>query len=193
MQGHAAPPSISSTRYATAGRILLQKAVDVLPGDTPETLQRRVMEQAEWKLLPEAQSRLRMNLRMEEAYATLRKGGSTMELIDLRTSGTSLPGPRHRRWARAPDGGKMPSSPTSSWAAARTAETACSTPCPSAAASAPMAADPAKLEDPSLIIYNPVLTLGKTHIVTNGDQTDTIYDGMSRGKSFADSPAHPHL
>ena len=40
-----------------------------------------------------------------------------------------------------------------------------------------MAADPAKLEDPSLIIYNPVLTLGKTHIVTNGDQTDTIFDG----------------
>ena len=37
-----------------------------------------------------------------------------------------------------------------------------------------MAADPDKLEDPSLIIYNPVLTLGKTHIVTNGDQTDTI-------------------
>ena len=36
------------------GRILLQKAVDVLPGDTPEILQRRVMEQAEWKLLPEA-------------------------------------------------------------------------------------------------------------------------------------------
>ena len=37
-----------------------------------------------------------------------------------------------------------------------------------------MAADPDKLEDPSLIIYNPVLTLGKPHIVTNGDQTDTI-------------------
>ena len=50
-----------------------------------------------------------------------------------------------------------------------------------------MAADPDKLEDPSLIIYNPVLTLGKTHIVTNGDQTDTIYDLMSQGKSFADA------
>ena len=50
-----------------------------------------------------------------------------------------------------------------------------------------VAADPAKLEDPSLIIYNPVLTLGKTHIVTNGDQTDTIFDEMSRGKSFADA------
>jgi phosphoribosylglycinamide formyltransferase-1 len=36
------------------GEIILQKAVDVLPGDTPEILQRRVMEQAEWILLPEA-------------------------------------------------------------------------------------------------------------------------------------------
>ena len=36
------------------GEILLQKAVEVLPGDTPETLQRRVMEQAEWVLLPQA-------------------------------------------------------------------------------------------------------------------------------------------
>lgn len=40
------------------GRILLQKAVDVLPGDTPEMLQRRVMEQAEWKLLPQAVAEL---------------------------------------------------------------------------------------------------------------------------------------
>ena len=36
------------------GKILLQKAVDILPGDTAELLQRRVMEQAEWKLLPQA-------------------------------------------------------------------------------------------------------------------------------------------
>ena len=36
------------------GPILLQKAVDILPGDTPEVLQKRVMEQAEWKLLPKA-------------------------------------------------------------------------------------------------------------------------------------------
>ena len=46
------------------------------------------------------------------------------------------------------------------------------------------AADPAKLSDPSLIIYNPVLTLGKTHIVTNGDQTDTIFDALCAGRSF---------
>ena len=36
------------------GPILLQKAVDILPGDTPETLQKRVMVEAEWKLLPRA-------------------------------------------------------------------------------------------------------------------------------------------
>ena len=36
------------------GRILLQKAVEIQPDDTPEVLQRRVMEQAEWKLLPQA-------------------------------------------------------------------------------------------------------------------------------------------
>lgn len=36
------------------GPILLQKAVDILPGDTPETLQKRVMVEAEWKLLPKA-------------------------------------------------------------------------------------------------------------------------------------------
>ncbi len=36
------------------GEIIMQKAVDILPGDTPEILQKRVMEQAEWKLLPAA-------------------------------------------------------------------------------------------------------------------------------------------
>ncbi|MCR5796799.1 IMP cyclohydrolase [Eubacterium xylanophilum] len=45
--------------------------------------------------------------------------------------------------------------------------------------------DPSKLEDPSLIIYAPVRVLGKDTIVTNGDQTDTIYDGIKDGKCFA--------
>ena len=40
------------------GRIIAQKAVDVLDGDTPEILQRRVMEQAEWKILPAAVAKL---------------------------------------------------------------------------------------------------------------------------------------
>ena len=40
--------------------------------------------------------------------------------------------------------------------------------------------DPSKLEDPSLIIYAPVRVLGNKTIVTNGDQTDTIYEGMDK-------------
>ena len=47
--------------------------------------------------------------------------------------------------------------------------------------------DPAKLEDPSLIIYAPVRVLNGNIIVTNGDQTDTIYDGLSAGKTFEES------
>jgi len=44
--------------------------------------------------------------------------------------------------------------------------------------------DPAKLEDPSLVIYAPVRVLKNDTIVTNGDQTDTIYDGMMKGLTF---------
>ncbi|MDR3983497.1 MAG: phosphoribosylglycinamide formyltransferase [Dysosmobacter sp.] len=48
------------------GRILLQKAVEVLPGDTPEVLQRRVMEQAEWILLPQAAELLSAQIAQEK-------------------------------------------------------------------------------------------------------------------------------
>lgn len=47
--------------------------------------------------------------------------------------------------------------------------------------------DPSKLTDPSLIIYAPVRVLGNKTIVTNGDQTDTIYDGMDRQLTFEQS------
>lgn len=44
--------------------------------------------------------------------------------------------------------------------------------------------DPSKLTDPSLIIYAPVRVLGNKTIVTNGDQTDTIYELMDRQQTF---------
>lgn len=47
--------------------------------------------------------------------------------------------------------------------------------------------DPSKLEDPSLIIYAPVRVLGNSTIVTNGDQTDTIYEGLERQLTFEQS------
>ena len=47
--------------------------------------------------------------------------------------------------------------------------------------------DPSKMEDPSLIIYAPVRVLGNNTIVTNGDQTDTIYEGLDRQMTFEQS------
>ncbi len=47
--------------------------------------------------------------------------------------------------------------------------------------------DPSRMTDPSLIIYAPVRVLGNKTIVTNGDQTDTIYEGMDRQLTFEQS------
>lgn len=59
--------------------------------------------------------------------------------------------------------------------------------------------DPALLEDPSLIIYDPIRHLDHMHIVTNGDQTDTIYEGVQQNRTFEQSlrrrvfePDSPH-
>ena len=58
------------------------------------------------------------------------------------------------------------------------------------------AADPARMEDPSLIIYHPVRQMGRGLIVTNGDQTDTILEFLSRpsarGNSSRTVPTGPH-
>ena len=57
--------------------------------------------------------------------------------------------------------------------------------------------DPSKMEDPSLIIYAPVRVLGNSTIVTNGDQTDTVYDLMKRARHlsrlFAQESLNPML
>lgn len=47
--------------------------------------------------------------------------------------------------------------------------------------------DESKVEDPSLIIYSPIRIYKNNLIVTNGDQTDTIYDGLCEGKSFSEA------
>ena len=49
--------------------------------------------------------------------------------------------------------------------------------------------DESKVEDPSLIIYSPIKQVGSDVIVTNGDQTDTIYDFVREGRSFAEALA----
>ena len=57
------------------GPIVLQKAVDILPGDTPEVLQRRVMEQAEWHILPQAVALFcQSRLSVEGRIVTIKEG-----------------------------------------------------------------------------------------------------------------------
>ncbi|MBP3304466.1 MAG: phosphoribosylglycinamide formyltransferase [Oscillospiraceae bacterium] len=56
------------------GEIIAQKAVEVLPGDTPEILQRRVMEQAEWLLLPQAAETVCADLNKNAAFAPITGG-----------------------------------------------------------------------------------------------------------------------
>ena len=48
-------------------------------------------------------------------------------------------------------------------------------------------ADSSKVEDPSLIIYSPIRKIGDNLIVTNGDQTDTIFENMDQGDTFEES------
>ena len=54
------------------------------------------------------------------------------------------------------------------------------------------AADPSKVKDPSLIIYNAIRRSGKRFIVTNGKQTDTVFDGFGARHSFVDSLMTEH-
>ena len=96
------------------GPILAQKAVEVLPGDTPETLQRRVMEQAEWLLLPQA---------AEKAGKTPGRGAKWHEPICLLML-RERPYPGRGILLGATPAGKRLYAPILSWAGAKTAATA---------------------------------------------------------------------
>ena len=148
------------------GEILLQKAVAVQEGDTPEILQRRVMEQAEWVLLPQAAEMVARRIVQErESYKDKRSKRAMTDFIEF-LQGNPYPGrgiavgkgrvyyfimgrsenSRNRIFSLTDDGIRTE------------------------------AHDPSRMQDPSLIIYHPVRAMGDDLIVTNGDQTDTIRD-----------------
>jgi phosphoribosylglycinamide formyltransferase-1 len=146
------------------GRILLQKPVPVLPGDTPEILQRRVMEQAEWVILPRAAEKVCAEIIGAD---TKRKAeeGKMKKLADILRN-NSYPGRGivvgknvvyYFIMGRSENSRNRIFSPTED--GIRTE-----------------AFDPSKVKDPSLIIYNPVRKLGDSLVVTNGDQTDTVVE-----------------
>ncbi|NBK21627.1 MAG: phosphoribosylglycinamide formyltransferase [Spirochaetia bacterium] len=151
------------------GAIVAQQAVAVHPGDTPATLQRRIMEEAEWVLLPktvrEVCQTMERSMEIEKQLQDKRYPGRGI-IMGLSSEGEAViayflmgrsNNSRNRVLALEGDALKTE------------------------------AFDATVLEDPSLIIYHPIRTLGSSLIVSNGDQTDTIASFLSEGKSFEEA------
>ena len=167
------------------GQIILQKAVDILPGDTPEVLQRRVMEQAEWLLLPQAAQLVAKRIRDEKST---RERNSQMDIYKINTpeeliEGNSYVG-RGIVIGKTPDASKaviayfiMGRSENSRNRVFAEEDGVLYT----------RPFDESKVADPSLIIYAAMRSFDNKLIVTNGDQTDTIYEGLAAGKSFGEA------
>lgn len=157
------------------GKILKQKAVKILPGDTPEILQRRVMEEAEWKILPQAAEELcmKINLFNNNSYpgrgimiGCSEAGRLMLAYFIMGRSASS----RARVFEKLNQDLII------------------------------KIIDNSKVKDKSLILYAPLRVLNNKVIVTNGDQTDTVYDFINHDKTFEDAlrtrefePDAPHF
>ena len=164
------------------GQIILQKAVDILPGDTPEVLQRRVMEQAEWQLLPRAAQLVAKRIR-DEKSKTERKG--QMDIYKINTPEELIQGNSYV--GRGIVIGKTPDASKAVIAyfimgRSENSRNRVFTEEDGVLYTRPF--DESKVADPSLIIYAAMRSFDNKLIVTNGDQTDTIYNGLAAGKSF---------
>ena len=177
---------------ADGGRIILQKAVEVRKGDTPKTLQRRVMEEAEWKILPKACEMVSSKIAKEKE--TMANDHRVYEIPDVLADNT-YPG-RGIIIGKSPDGRAvsayfiMGRSENSRNRIFELKEGELFT----------RPFDPSKVEDPSLIIYAALRCHDDKLVVTNGDQTDTVIDFLKAGKTFEEAlktrefePDHPNL
>ena len=175
------------------GEIIMQKAVKIKKDDTPKILQKRVMAEAEWQILPQAAEKVAKRLMMEKRARTkqyrigdIGKGlsenaypGRGIVIGQTKTSGKAVcayfimgRSENSRNRVFTLKDGALYTEPF----------------------------DPSKVEDPSLIIYAALRCYENQLIVTNGDQTDTIYDFLEQGKSFEEAlqtrqfePDHPNL
>ena len=146
------------------GEILAQKAVYVLPNDTPEILQRRVMEQAEWIILPKAVEKVCAGISKIIPYSIkypgrgiitgmTESGKTALAYFIMGRSASS----RARIFERSGDELMIKLTKQD------------------------------KNFDPSLILYKPLRIFEDNIIITNGDQTDTIYDFLKDGKTFEEA------
>jgi len=156
------------------GRILLQQRVPVFASDTPETLQHRVMEQAEWVLLPRAVEQLCADL-ISQTGAQMKQ----QNLIEV-LKNNPYPG-RGIVLGLTPDGTKAA---LAYFIMGRSAGSRSRAFVKNGDDIGIHMLDGGKIADTSLILYTPLRTLSGATIVTNGDQTDTICDALASGESF---------
>jgi len=147
------------------GEIIAQKAIDILPNDTPESLQRRVMENCEWVILPRA-----------------------VETVCRKIEPRIFPHPQKYAGrgiitGMSPSGGKV----LAYFIMGRSVS--------SKARLFERSGDELIIKltrddknfDPSLILYSPLRIIGDNIIITNGDQTDTIYDALKDGGTLEEA------
>ena len=160
------------------GEIIMQKAVKVRDGDTPETLQKRVMRLAEWKILPAAAEKISDEIvrKKRRKIMDIYKINDIAKLIE----GNSYVG-RGIVIGKSADGTKAC---TAYFIMGRSANSRNRIFTERGGVLYTEPFDASKVEDPSLIIYAAVRNYENKIIVTNGDQTDTINDALKSGGSF---------
>ena len=156
------------------GRILLQQRVPVFASDTPETLQHRVMEQAEWVLLPRAVEQLCADL--------ISRTGAQMKQQNLFEVLQHNPYPgRGIVLGLTPDG---TNAALAYFIMGRSAGSRSRAFVKNGDDIGIHMLDGGRIADTSLILYTPLRTLSGATVVTNGNQTDTICEALASGKTF---------
>ena len=175
------------------GQIIMQRAVAVEENDTPEILQKRVMAEAEWQILPMSAEKVAARLMKEKEEMK-----STYQIDDIGTllAENAYPG-------RGIVIGQSPESRKAVCAyfimgRSENSRNRVFTLKDGELFTEPF--DPSKVKDPSLIIYAALRSFERKLIVTNGDQTDTVYDFLKEGKTFEEAletrqfePDHPNF
>lgn len=158
------------------GRILMQQRVPVFPSDTPKTLQHRVMEQAEWVLLPRAVEQICAELIAKQNVGGNRMNRNLFEVLEK----NAYPG-RGIVLGLTPDGKQAA---LAYFIMGRSAGSRSRAFTKDGDNLAIRMLDGGKIADTSLILYAPLCTLEKAVVVTNGDQTDTVCAALSCGETF---------
>ena len=162
--------------FPDGGEILAQKPVPVFPNDTPQILQRRVMEEAEWVILPRAVETVCRKIAKIIPYPIKYPGRG---IITGMTKSGKIALAYFIMGRSASSKARIFERSGNELIIKLTRED--------------------KNFDPSLILYKPLRVTNDNIIVTNGDQTDTVYDFMKAGKTFEEAlrtreyePDSPH-